>query len=183
MTARLDFPVLTHTDWQIDESGPNWQSPPEAVNQKKFVIDPATGDRYYNEEYGNLIEKMWCLAIWTPVVHPVASAVNIAMRAAGLISCFHFWRSQEDPHEDTMKQRSIRAAEDCFRIINTPTYLCGLEMAALSCCFCVDPRDARKLYGDLERNLYDGCCLLAPCFQPNPKGHLLGGDENKQGAL
>ncbi|QLH34795.1 MAG: hypothetical protein HWD61_00545 [Parachlamydiaceae bacterium] len=41
----------------------------------------------------------------------------------------------------------------------------------------IRPYDGRKLHANLETAFY-GRPILAPCFQPNPKEHLFGGDIN-----
>ena len=53
----------------------------------------------------------------------------------------------------------------------------GYELAALY--GCIRPYDGRKLYATIERAMY-GDSVLAPCFQPSPTSHALGGDINRK---
>ena len=67
-----------------------------------------------------------------------------------------------------------------MRIIATPVSILGLELAAIYGIF--QPYDGRKLYASFERATY-GNFILAPCFQPDPKYHALGGDINEKDAF
>jgi len=66
-----------------------------------------------------------------------------------------------------------------LRIVATPLVLVALELSALYGIF--RPYDGRKLYASFERMQYNHW-ILAPCFQPSPTNHLLGGDAKKQNA-
>lgn len=67
-----------------------------------------------------------------------------------------------------------------MRILVTPLSIIGLELAAIYGLF--RPYDGRKLYASLEREIY-GDFVLAPCFQPDPQYHALGGDINQKNAF
>jgi hypothetical protein len=73
----------------------------------------------------------------------------------------------------SFQERLKDAGKDLLRVVTTPIALVGLELAAIYGIF--NPYDGRKLYASIERAQY-GNFILAPCFQPDPRYHALGGD-------
>jgi hypothetical protein len=125
---------------------------------------------------------MW-LVVGTPIIHAVASLLNVAYRITLLITLIHF-RAEEYNDQGKLKPfpfkvSLILAGTDFIRIFTTPLVYVALELAAIY--GVVSPYNGRKLYASLERAQY-GDGILAPCFQPEATKHLFGGDINKQNA-
>lgn len=161
--------------WMPDLNGPKWGD-----RDPEFLIDTTTTRRYWNESKGSVGLKCFLLTIGTPFVHSIASLVNIAYRIVKLISLFHFWTYKEEEQFYSFKARLEDAGQDVLRIFTTPIAIIGLELAALYGVF--TPYNGRKLYASIERAQY-GNFILAPCFQPDPRYHALGGDPKKRNAF
>lgn len=159
--------------WKVDENGRKWDDCPEPAE----LIDQTTGRKYLNESKGIVRFKCFLVTLGTPIVHTVASLINIAYRVALLVSFSHFWNIQDKQY--TFKARLQDYGYDLLRIIATPIALVGLQLSSLYGVF--SPYNGRKVYATFERALYGqgihpGAGILAPCFQPDAAKHLLGGD-------
>lgn len=130
------------------------------------AIDSTTGDVYWCDQSKKA--KCAALAVATPVVQTVGAVAATATRVARLLSLHHFWGAA--PEEKTVKDRLVDVAADLGRIVVTPLSVAGMELASLF--GLVRPYDGAKLYASFERVLY-GRGMLAPCFQPDPPGHLI----------
>lgn len=165
-----DFQPLNK--WKEDETGTKWQD-----GGCTHIIDQSTGHRYLNQSKSCIRIKCLLLSIGTPIVHAIASIVNIAYRIAKLVSFSHFWMPDKD--SSSFKDRLKDAGKDLASIITQPLALVGLQLAAVYGIF--NPLDGRKLYASIERAQY-GDFVLAPCFQPEARRHLFKGDINEKGA-
>lgn len=174
MTVTLeDFNPLS--SWEVDTDGEQWDR-----GGAKHVIDKATGRKYWNESENIVRFKCLLLAGGTSVVHAVAGVVNIAFRIFRLVSGYHFWPTKPGEQPRSLKERMKAAGEDLLRIFTQPIAILALELASIY--GIVRPYDGRKLYASIERAQY-GHFILAPCFQPDPKSHLFGGDPKKKNAF
>ena len=145
----------------------------------KYILDQTTGRRYLNESKGTVRMKCFLLLLGTPIVHSIGLIVNVAYRALRLLTLYHFWKDiGEDIHYD-FGARVYDAGTDFLRICTSQIAFFGLQVAALY--GVLTPYNGRKLYATIERAQY-GRSILAPCFQPEPKYHLMGGDIEMQNA-
>ncbi len=166
--------------WEQDVKGEKWGGYDHDKADPKFLIDKTTNRKYFNESTGCVRFKCSLLALGTPVVHAIASVCNVAYRIAKVVSLSHFWMHHEKASKCSFKARALDAGKDLLRIVTMPITLAGLELAAIYGMF--RPYDGRKLYASVERATY-GHFILAPCFQPDPMRHALGGDINKKNAF
>lgn len=166
--------------WKPDLDGEKYNCCREHKGQAKFIVDQTTNRRYFNESQGVVGFKCFLLTLGTPFVHPIASIVNVAYRILKLATLSHFWVEKDDQTKSDFKTRLADAGKDLLRIVATPVSILGLELAAIYGMF--RPYDGRKLYASIERATY-GNFILAPCFQPDPKYHALGGDINERNAF
>lgn len=166
--------LIPWNHWEIDTKGPKWSD----VDEPQFIIDKSTGRRYLNESKGWIRFKCFWITLGTPLIHGFMSIVNIIYRVFKTLlgGEFWFWRVG---FSYNFKARIINVGIDLLRIVLTPIALLGLQLASLYGVF--NPLDGRKLYTMIERCYYgeDGF-RLAPCFEPDPTRHALGGDINKK---
>jgi hypothetical protein len=161
--------------WKPDEHGQKWSG----SNEPAYLIDRTTGRRYFNESQGVVRFKCLLLTLGTPIVHTAASIINVAYRILKLVTLSHFWAPKKEESRYDFKARLTDAGKDVLRIVATPFSLLGLELASIYGVF--RPYDGRKLYASIERATY-GNFILAPCFQPEPTRHALGGDVKEKDA-
>lgn len=166
--------------WKPELDGEKWQYGGLGAGEPKFIVDQTTNRRYFNESRSVVGFKCFLLTVGTPFVHTVASVVNVACRLFQLVTLAALWENKPDEKKYNLKARLADVGKNLLRIIATPISLAGLELAAAFGMF--SPYDGRKLYATIERATY-GSFVLAPCFQPNPERHLLGGDINKKDQL
>ena len=91
----------------------------------------------------------------------------------------HFWMHTRGENF-SLKEKCQRAGDDLLRLIAAPFVYAALELTAL--CGIFFPYQARKIFGSLEMWAFKAP-ILAPCFQPEPERHALGGDLNKRNAF
>ena len=153
---------------------------PELFNNgiSKYITD-GTGRRYYNQSQDIVSSKCFWLVLGTPFAHPVAAILYVPYRLLKLVTLSHFWIPKDEETTYNFKARLKDAGEDLLRVVASPLAIVGLELAAIYGLFM--PFDGRKLYATIERATY-GCAILAPCFQPEPTGHLFGGDTEDRNA-
>jgi uncharacterized membrane protein (DUF2068 family) len=144
---------------------------------RQYLIDQTTGRRYFNESKGCIRTKCALSALATPVVHTVAAIVNIAYRILRIVTCADLWRPKKATEDKRFKARLWDMSKNLLRIAAAPLAIVALEAAALYGVF--RPLDGRKLYATIERAEYESF-ILAPCFQPEPEKHALGGDIKKR---
>ncbi|OGN56425.1 MAG: hypothetical protein A3D96_05025 [Chlamydiae bacterium RIFCSPHIGHO2_12_FULL_44_59] len=161
--------------WKLDSDGSKWDD-----GEAEHLIDTTTGRRYWNESKGCVGFKCFLLTLGTPIFHSIASLVNVAYRIVKLVSFSHFWMDKEGEKSYSFKGRLKDAGQDLLGVLTTPIAFIGLELAAIYGIF--TPYNGRKLYASIER-AQDGNFILAPCFQPDPKYHALGGDPKKKNAF
>ncbi len=151
--------------------------------EKAYIVDSRTGDKYLNEDLCVIRFKCALLTIGTPIVHTIAAVTHMLYNAVKLLSFYHFWKTLDDVKENQsdygLNQRVSDAKSDAFHILFAPINILLLECAALYGMLL--PHNGRKLYASLETFAY-GSFVLAPCFQPKPDTHLLGGDMDMQNA-
>ncbi len=181
MTSKLSYEHFhPYSLWAVDKSGPAFYN-----GKKRFIVDSRTGDKYLNEDLPVIWLKCFLLSVGTPIVHAVAAVVKIVFNLLKLISLYDFWKKIDDSNKENkanynFTKRSLDAGSNILNIVFAPIAVILLEFAALY--GMITPRDGRKLYASLERLTY-GHFVLAPCFQPEPEEHLLGGDINQQNAF
>jgi len=173
-----DFKVINI--WKLDLDGEKWNCCDKHRGQAKYIIDLSTNRRYSNEAPGIVRTKCFLLTLGTPIVHLIAGVCNAAFRALQIITLAHFWMPKDEERSYNFRVRLKDAGQDLLRIVAAPLAIIGLELAAIYGIF--RPYDGRKLYASIERAEY-GDFVLAPCFQPNPKYHALGGDINERNAF
>jgi hypothetical protein len=161
--------------WEIDHDGAKYHD-----GSPEHVVDLTTGRRYWNESKGTIRFKCFLLTLGVPLIHPITAAVNVAYRVVKLVSFYHFWGIKDAQGRFNLKESLSKAGKDALRIIATPLSIVGLELAAIYGLF--RPYDGRKLFASIERATY-GSFILAPCFQPDPTSHALGGDPKQKDAL
>ncbi len=161
-----DFQLVNN--WILDTEGPTYSCCKQHTGIPRFVIDKSTNRKYFNETPVLVGFKCFLLSLGTPLIHVPAALINMAYRLVKLVTLSHF-RGAFD------KQHFNAAGIDLLRIVAAPLAIVGLELAALY--GMIRPYDGRKLYATIERATY-GNFILAPCFQPDPKYHALGGDVN-----
>lgn len=161
--------------WYLELDGEKWED-----GSPKHLIDRTTGQKYWNESEEVVRFKCVLLTVGTLFVHAIAGIINIAYRTLKLFSLYHFWESKEGEKSYDFKARLEEAGIDLLRIFSEPLAILGLELAAIYGIY--RPYDGRKLYASIERAQYNHY-VLAPCFQPDPKKHFLGGDPNKKNAF
>ena len=141
----------------------------------KYITDGSTGRNYFNESKGFIRFKCALLTVGTIPVHIVTSICNLFYRIFKLV---------------TFKNSTLTdAGKDFLRMIASASGIAivSLELAALY--GLLRPHDGRKLYATIERAVYAddmylfGHNRLAPCFQPDPKKHLFGGDPDQPNQL
>ncbi|MBY0529701.1 MAG: hypothetical protein K2P51_05875 [Rhabdochlamydiaceae bacterium] len=161
--------------WKPNLVGPKWGD-----RDPKYLIDMTTGRRYWNESEGCVGFKCFLLTVGTPIVHSVASLVSVAHKVIRLVAFFHFWKDVKGEKKYPFEERLNDVGMDLLRVVTTPIVFVGLELAAIYGIFA--PYNGRKLYASIERAQYGGF-ILAPCFQPDPKYHALGGNPEKRNAF
>ncbi len=159
--------------WTPKKNGEKW----EEDNSPKYLIDQSTGRLYLNESKGVVRFKCFLLTVGTPFVHSIAGICNIALRIFRLVTFYHLRRDKPEEKSYAFTARLGDAVKDLLRVVIQPIAIFGLELSAIYGLF--RPYDGRKLYASIERAQY-GNFILAPCFQPDPKAHALGGDINKK---
>jgi len=172
-----DFQPINN-NWTPDVDGPKYCCQCHE-GKPQYLIDGTTNRKYLNESRGVVRVKCALLTLGTPIVHAVASIVNVAIKMFKLLTFSHF-RAEKNEKPYNFQARLASAGIDLLRVIATPLSLVGLELAALYGLF--RPYDGRKLYATIERATY-GRCVLAPCFQPSPQFHAFGGDINSRDAF
>lgn len=168
-----DFQPINN--WHVDLEGHKFDT-----GEPQFIIDESIGRKYLNEDNGIIRFKCFLLTFGTPIIHAATSLVNIAYRILKLVSFYHFWAEKPEEKSYDFQARLFDASIDLLRIFTQPFAYIGLELAAIYGVF--DPLNGRKIYATIERAQY-GNFILAPCFQPEPEEHLLGGDLNQRNAF
>lgn len=172
--------TITLKDFQPFNNGWKEDSSKNFYNGSSlYIIDEPTGRKYLNESTTCVQIKCGLLIIGTPFLHIIPVIANIAYRTLKIVSLSHFYTKKEQELEYNFKARCIDAGSDLARLIATPFSIPALELAAIYGLF--RPYDGRKLYASTERAIY-GEAISAPCFQPTPTYHLLGGDIKTQNA-
>lgn len=161
--------------WELDSDGPKWSD-----GDPKYLIDKTTGRKYWNESKDCVRFKCFLLTLGTPIVHSIASLVNMAHRIMKLVTFSHFRMDKEGEKSYSFKERLKDAGKDLLRVVTTPIAFVGLELAAIYGMF--SPYNGRKLYASIERAQYENF-TFAPCFQPDPTCHALGGNPEERNAL
>ncbi|MBS3921527.1 MAG: hypothetical protein KGZ37_00055 [Nitrosarchaeum sp.] len=178
LTLRDFQPINT---WELDQGGQQWQEGKEA-GLSKFIIDKTTGRGYLNETKKCIRLKCLALIFASPLVHPITSIINVVHKTLKLVSLSYFWMNIDNTTKYNFKARLYDAGKDLLRIITTPLSIVGLELAAIY--GLLRPHDGRKIYATLERAMYNNFPLpkdrLAPCFQPHPTSHGLGGSIDRR---
>ena len=162
--------------WKVEEGGETYKCCSTHGEIPMYICD--TIGRKYLKETNEIIQfKCFLLTLGTVFVHTVAAIVNVAYRIFKIVTLSHFWVKRDNETNYNFSDRALDMASDVVRIFGAIPGIVALELAAIY--GIVRPKDGRKLYASLERGLY-GTFILAPCFQPEPTKHALGGDINKK---
>lgn len=153
--------------WTEVADGPKWND-----GQPKYVRDQSPGRCYWNESKNIVRFKCALLALGTPIVHGIIGLVNIFYRFLKLITLANFWLPKS-AEKCSFKARLMECAADFARMYTASAAIFCLQISAIFGIF--SPFNGRKLYASFERAQYNRS-ILAPCFQPNPRRHFLGGD-------
>ena len=147
-----------------------------------------TTDRIYLYQSKEVLrEKHGALLVWTVVAH----VIKIAKRTLSILTLNQLTIPKQTDTKKwcilhRIKQGMIKSCKDVLKIALTPILVVSLEGAAFYGLF--NPYDGRKLYASFERlahskfkmegiDIFDRTpALCAPCFQPNPTHHAMGGD-------
>ena len=121
-----------------------------------YIIDESTDDYYLNESDSVIRLKILGVALATPITHTITP-----LTIAGSKLC----------------NGKIPSLEDLGRILFSPITVSVIEISALMGVF--SPLEARKSIATIEKQ---ASVFLAPCFQPSPTHHGLGGDIHTQDA-
>ena len=170
-----------------------------------YIKDSLSGAVYFNQPNDLLRIKLSLLTGLLAGVlggNALSLTVNAGYRTLKVASLSHFWlpMSKIDPSKDDgsyhFLTRLIEFAKDIARIIATPfAYLALLFTSLLGSIMPTKngPKDAIKIFSSIEMAMYGGPCgngpfenghfCWAPCYQPNPTSHGLGGDINKENAF
>lgn len=170
-----------------------------------YIKDSLSGAVYLNQPNDLLRVKLSLLTGLLAGVlggNAISLTVNAAYRTLKVASLSHFWlpMSKIDPTKDDgsyhFLTRLIEFAKDIARIIATPfAYLALLFTSLIGSIVPTKngPKDAMKIFGSIEMAMYGGHCggglfknghfSWAPCYQPEPICHGLGGDINKERAI
>lgn len=169
--CREDFQPINC--WIVDAHGPKFSSRNGNITEPQFIIDATTGKRYLNESTEVIRFKCFFLSLGTPLVHIPYGAASVAYKVMKLLSNGYFWSCGQNEDSNNDSDHSSESLEDSLRIVTQIPSIIGLELASIY--GVLNPLDGRKLYASIERAQYGGS-VLAPCFQPEPKKHLLDGD-------
>lgn len=173
-----DFKPVKDKKWK-PETGKNvrvWKNSQIPV----FMIDRTTGKKYWNESKNCVGAKCFALALGTLFIQPVLSVIPIAYRIVKFVSFAHFWIPKQDEKSYSFKERSKDVGKDLLRVVAAPIAIIALELAAIYGVF--SPYNGRKLYGSIEKNMFEDKHLLAPCFQSDPMSHFFNGNPEERDA-
>lgn len=152
-----------------------------------YIIDKSTGDKYCDDSTRTVRLKCSALFAASWIVQPIGLTLNLLNRIAKIVAFAHLWSPSQEKYN--FKARLGEWGKDILLVVFTPLILVGMVFSALYGAI-LFPYDGRKLYGSFERLAYTGgyqffgddfgeknphYCILAPCFQPDPKAHLGGG--------
>jgi len=76
--------------WKVDKDGPKFYN-----GNPQHLIDQTTGRKYFNESPGVVSFKCFLVTLGTPIVHGIASLLNVAWRILKLVTLSHFWVPQK----------------------------------------------------------------------------------------
>jgi len=168
-------------------------------DRPEFAQDSLSGDIYWNQPNDHLRLKLSLLTgLLAGVVggNAISLTINAGYRALKIASFSHFWlpMSKIDPNKNDGSYhfliRLAAFAKDLARIIATPfAYIALLFTSLLGSIMPTKngPKDAMKIFSSIEIAMYGGLCgegafkknghfCWAPCYQPHPTSHGLGGD-------
>lgn len=158
------------------------------------IVDKNTGDKYCNDSTRTVRLKCAALFAASWIIQPIGLTLNLLNRIAKIVTFAHLWNPSQEKYN--FKARIAEWGKDILLVVATPLILVGMIFSALYGAT-LSPYDGRKLYSTLERLAYSGGYqffntdydgknphdyLLAPCFQPDPKAHLGGGELGKSDA-
>lgn len=165
MDVRLeDF--LLFSEYITDPHGPRWAGGDDMNRQPCYIIDTATGRKYWNQSHSNIRIKCLLLAFGGPV----AQISFLAMKFFARIS--DVFVTLIAPEKDSYSWQAREVVIQLTKAFAIPFIYVALELAAIYGLF--SPLDGRRIYGSLERLAGDER-YLAPCFQPDPTRHFFGG--------
>jgi ABC-type uncharacterized transport system permease subunit len=173
----MDFSLkdfIPINNWAYDKNGPCW----EESNEPQYITDLSTNKSYWNESFSMIRKKFILLIFASLFINAIAILLNIFCRILKIITFFSLWMPSNKTIE---KRKRFSLLFGIFiGIFLAPFVYLSLFFSAIYGLF--KPLDGRKLYASFERLQYSSF-RLAPCFQPDPKYHLFGGDMNKKDSL
>ncbi len=159
--------------------------------EKYEIVDKSNGDKYCNDSTKTVRLKCAALFAASWIVQPIGLTLNLLNRIAKIVTFAHLWNPSQEKYN--FKARIGEWGKDILLVVSTPLLLVGMIFSALYGAT-ISPYNGRKLYATCERLAYSGGYqffgadyggknlhnyLLAPCFQPDPKAHLGGGELDK----
>ncbi len=150
--------TLSHfrlSQWKVLKEGPAFES-----GEPKYVVDELTKEKYLNESKLTIAIKLLgtFLVSITGIVYLLASLGYLMTH---------------------LKQLDFGSVGiDLLRILFLPLVLSAFILATFISVY--NLLDARKIYATLERVIFCGHRVIAPCFQPNPTTHLFGASMKQQ---
>lgn len=143
--------------------------------------DLSTKKNYLYQSKTTLRIKCLALIVWTVAAH----AIRNCMRLFSMVTLYKDLRDFDD-NILPLKSRIKMLPKDALRVLASPALVLALEASAFYAQ--LNPFDGRKLYASCERLAHENFGMVgvdlfgrtpaycAPCFQPNPTHHGLGGD-------
>ncbi|PIS02912.1 MAG: hypothetical protein COT85_02455 [Chlamydiae bacterium CG10_big_fil_rev_8_21_14_0_10_42_34] len=145
-------------EWEVDIDGDKFSN-----QEPMWVIDQSTGERYLNESDATIRRKGGLLAIFCCIPNLGTSLMSMGGRFLDL-TCI-----PDESARNESKETKIA------KMIYAPITYLGMQFAACYACL-GNPKDGRKLFTQLESIQYGDTDSFAPCFKPQAKKHLLGGN-------
>jgi hypothetical protein len=177
-----DLPKKQQNSIQIAHFNPatQWET------QGNRILDLGTNESYINDTHKTIRLKCSALFIASFLVQPIGLSLNLLNRISKVALFLHFFKGSQQ--NSSFKASLIDSTKDLLIVVSTPFILVGMLFSSAYGAT-LSPLDGRKLYATFERLAYSGGVqrfptfrqskvqnyLLAPCFQPEPQGHLGGG--------
>ncbi|MFW9872311.1 MAG: hypothetical protein ACFFG0_04345 [Candidatus Thorarchaeota archaeon] len=158
--------------WKIDKKGKKFKD-----GRPMHIIDLTTGRKYLNENKSIIRIKCFLLLIGITIFFPFILVINTIDKILCTILLIDFWGYNKKKEHRSFKVKVLKQSSKLLNIITVPIHLIGLQLSSIYGFF--RPYDGRKLYSSFEKLLFKGT-FLGPCFHPDPKKHLFGGDIRKR---
>lgn len=136
----------------------------------RYVIDESTGEKYLNESFSTLRQKLALAFVGSVFLQPLLITCQVALSVLKIISCYPMWAEGD---ELSLQDRVVDMGKEACKVALSPLVLTMLIISPLW--GMVFPNDGRKLYASTELYFY-GFTPYTLCFVPSPTAHLFGGN-------